>query len=78
MSDIVEQVKSIVAEQLDRDKDSITIESSFVEDLGADSLDAVELIMRLEEDFDLNIPDEDAEKITTVKAAVDYIESHKS
>lgn len=78
MSDIVEQVKSIVAEQLDRDKDSVTIESSFVEDLGADSLDAVELIMRLEEDFDLNIPDEDAEKITTVKAAVDYIESHKS
>ena len=78
MSDIVEQVKSIVAEQLDRDKDSITIESSFVEDLGADSLDAVELIMRLEEDFDLNIPDEDAEKITTVKAAVDYIESQKS
>ncbi len=78
MSDIVEQVKAIVAEQLDRDKDSITIESSFVEDLGADSLDAVELIMRLEEDFDLNIPDEDAEKITTVQAAVDYIQSHKS
>ena len=77
MSDIVEQVKSIVAEHLDRDKDGITLDSSFVDDLGADSLDAVELIMRLEEEFEIDIPDEDAEKITTVKAAVDYIESHK-
>jgi acyl carrier protein len=77
MSDIVEQVKSIVAEHLDRDSDGITLDSSFVDDLGADSLDAVELIMRLEEEFEIDIPDEDAEKITTVKAAVDYIQSHK-
>ncbi len=77
MSDIVEQVKSIVAEQLDRNKEEVTIDSSFIDDLGADSLDAVELIMRLEEEFGIDIPDEDAEKITTVKAAVDYINSHK-
>ena len=68
MSDIVEQVKTIVAEQLDRDIESVTIESSFVDDLGADSLDAVELIMRLEEEFGIDIPDDDAEKITTVQA----------
>ncbi len=78
MSDIVEQVKTIVAEQLDRDVESVTIESSFVDDLGADSLDAVELIMRLEEEFGIDIPDDDAEKITTVQAAVDYIKSHKA
>ncbi|HCI85118.1 MAG: acyl carrier protein [Succinivibrionaceae bacterium] len=78
MSDIVEQVKTIVAEQLDRDIESVTIESSFVDDLGADSLDAVELIMRLEEEFGIDIPDDDAEKITTVQAAVDYIKSHKA
>jgi acyl carrier protein len=67
-----------VAEQLDRDIESVTIESSFVDDLGADSLDAVELIMRLEEEFGIDIPDDDAEKITTVQAAVDYINSHKA
>ena len=78
MSDIVEQVKTIGAEQLDRDIESVTIESSFVDDLGADSLDAVELIMRLEEEFGIDIPDDDAEKITTVQAAVDYIKSHKA
>ena len=78
MSDIVEQVKTVVAEQLDRDIESVTIESSFVDDLGADSLDAVELIMRLEEEFGIDIPDDDAEKITTVQAAVDYINSHKA
>ncbi len=78
MSDIVEQVKAFVAEQLDRDPSEVKIDSSFVDDLGADSLDAVELIMRLEEEFGIDIPDEDAEKITTVKAAVDYIEAHKS
>ncbi len=77
MSDIVEKVKKIVAENLDREPESITIDSTFTDDLGADSLDAVELIMRLEEEFAIDIPDEDAEKITTVKAAVDYIESHK-
>lgn len=77
MSDIEEQVKSIVAEQLDQEKENVTINSSFVDDLGADSLDAVELIMRLEEEFGIDIPDEDAEKITTVKAAVDYIEAQK-
>lgn len=78
MSDIVEQVKAIVVEQLDKDPGEVSIESSFIDDLGADSLDAVELIMRLEEEFDIEIPDDDAEKITTVQAAVDYIESHKA
>lgn len=78
MSDIVEQVKNIVAEQLDRDVETVTEESSFVDDLGADSLDAVELIMRLEEEFEVEIPDEDAEKITTVKAAVEYIQGHSN
>ena len=78
MSDIVEQVKTIVAEQLDRDIESVTIESSFVDDLGADSLDAVELIMRLEEEFGIDIPDDDAEKINTLKTAVYYIKSKKA
>ena len=63
---------------MDRYIEIVTIESSFVDDLGADSLDAVELIMRLEEEFGIDIPDDDAEKITTVQAAVDYIKSHKA
>ena len=77
MSNIEEQVKSIVAEQLGVKGDEVTNEASFVDDLGADSLDTVELVMALEEEFDTEIPDEDAEKITTVKEAIDYIEAHK-
>lgn len=69
------KVKDIVAEQLEiQDKETIKAESKFAEDLGADSLDVVELVMALEEEFDLEIPDEAAEKIATVQAAVDYIE----
>ena len=74
MSDVAERVKKIVAEQLGV-KEEVSNESSFVEDLGADSLDTVELVMALEEEFDCEIPDEDAE-ITTVQQAIDYIESH--
>jgi acyl carrier protein len=65
-----------VCEQLGVKEDEVTLEASFVEDLGADSLDTVELVMALEEEFETEIPDEEAEKITTVKEAVDYIESH--
>jgi acyl carrier protein len=76
MSDIELRVKKIVAEQLGVNEAEVKIESSFVDDLGADSLDTVELVMALEEEFDCEIPDEDAEKITTVKQAVDYINAH--
>ena len=69
-----DRVKKVVAEQLDRDPEEVTSEASFVEDLGADSLDQVELIMALEEEFDIEIPDEDAEGIRTVQHAVDYID----
>jgi len=69
-----DRVKKVVAEQLDRDPEEVTSEASFVEDLGADSLDQVELIMALEEEFDIEIPDEDAEGIRTVQQAVDYID----
>ena len=72
-ADIFEKVKKIVAEQLSVEADKITPESNFANDLGADSLDTVELVMALEEDFDIEIPDEAAEKITTVQEAVDYI-----
>ncbi|CAA6817418.1 MAG: Acyl carrier protein [uncultured Thiotrichaceae bacterium] len=75
MSDIESRVKDVVAEQLDKNVDEITNESSFVDDLGADSLDTVELVMALEEEFDAEIPDEEAEKITTVQLAIDYINS---
>lgn len=75
MSDVAERVKKIVAEQLGV-KEEVQNEASFVDDLGADSLDTVELVMALEEEFELEIPDEDAEKITTVQQAIDYIESH--
>lgn len=68
-----EKVKSVLVEQLGVDEDTITMESSFVDDLGADSLDIVELIMGLETEFDIEIPDEDAEKISTVGDAVNYI-----
>jgi acyl carrier protein len=76
MSEIEARVKKIVAEQLGVNEAEVKIESSFVDDLGADSLDTVELVMALEEEFDCEIPDEDAEKITTVKQAVDYINAH--
>jgi acyl carrier protein len=72
----VNKVADIVAEQLNVEKDEVTLEASFVEDLGADSLDQVELVMRLEEEFGIEIPDEDAEKITRVKDAMSYIEAH--
>jgi len=74
MSNIEERVIKMVAEQLGVKEDDVQSTSSFVEDLGADSLDTVELIMALEEEFDAEIPDEDAEKIATVKDAVDYIQ----
>jgi acyl carrier protein len=73
MSSIEEQVKNIVAEQLGVKEDEVTNKASFVDDLGADSLDTVELVMALEEEFEIEIPDEDAEKITTVQQAIDYI-----
>ena len=76
MDNIVERVKKIVAEQLGVNEADIKNESSFVDDLGADSLDTVELVMALEEEFECEIPDEQAEKITTVQQAVDYIKSH--
>lgn len=73
MSSIEEQVKSIVAEQLGVKEDEVTNEASFVDDLGADSLDTVELVMALEEEFETEIPDEEAEKIKTVQQAIDFI-----
>ncbi|PWK49276.1 acyl carrier protein [Pleionea mediterranea] len=76
MSTIEERVKKIVVEQLGVKEEEVTAESSFVDDLGADSLDTVELVMALEEEFDTEIPDEEAEKISTVKAAVDYIKAN--
>lgn len=78
MSSIEEQVKSIVAEQLGVKEDEVTNDASFVDDLGADSLDTVELVMALEEEFETEIPDEDAEKITTVQQAIDFVSSRKS
>ena len=74
----LKEVKAIVAEQLNINIDDIQEDSKFVEDLDADSLDVVELVMALEEKFDLEIPDKDAEGITTVKDAIDYINEHKS
>jgi acyl carrier protein len=76
MANIEDRVKKIVAEQLGVAEAEIKSESSFVDDLGADSLDTVELVMALEEEFECEIPDEEAEKITTVKQAVDYISTH--
>jgi acyl carrier protein len=71
-----EKVKTIVADQLGIDASEISMESSFIDDLGADSLDIVELIMALEEEFDIEFPDEDAEKISSVGDVVEYIKSH--
>jgi acyl carrier protein len=73
MSSIEERVKAVVVEQLSVSASEVTNEASFVDDLGADSLDTVELVMALEEEFDTEIPDEDAEKITTVQQAIDYV-----
>ena len=78
MSDIEARVKDIVVEQLGVNADEVTLEASFIDDLGADSLDTVELVMALEEEFECEIPDENAEKITTVKEAVNYINSVQS
>jgi len=77
VSEIFDKVKGIIAERLSVDESKIAEGSSFIEDLGADSLDTVELIMQLEEAFNIQIPDEDAEKISTVGDAVKYIESHR-
>jgi acyl carrier protein len=77
MENIEQRVMKIVAEQLGVSEAEVKSESSFVDDLGADSLDTVELVMALEEEFDCEIPDEEAEKITTVKQAVDYINAHQ-
>ena len=71
-----ERVKNVIVDQLSVDAEEVTLEASFVDDLGADSLDVVELIMGLETEFDIEIPDEDAEKISTVGDAVEYIKSH--
>ena len=76
MATIEERVAEIVAEQMGVEKPQITRETSFVNDLGADSLDTVELVMEFEDEFDISIPDEDAEKIQTVGQAIDYVEAH--
>ncbi|ADI29721.1 AcpP Acyl carrier protein [Methylophilaceae bacterium] len=76
MSDIEQRVKKIVTEQLGANEADVKNSSSFVDDLGADSLDTVELVMALEEEFDCEIPDEEAEKITTVQLAIDYINTN--
>jgi acyl carrier protein len=78
MSSVEEQVRGIIAEQLGLKADEIKNDASFVDDLGADSLDTVELVMALEEEFETEIPDEDAEKITTVQNAIDYIRARQS
>ena len=78
MASVEERVKQIIVEQLGVDEGEVTPNASFVDDLGADSLDTVELVMAFEEAFGIEIPDEDAEKISTVKAAIDYIEKNAS
>jgi acyl carrier protein len=74
---VADKVKSIIVEQLGVDEEEVTSDASFVDDLGADSLDTVELVMRFEEEFGIEIPDEDAEKIQSVRDAIAYIEEHK-
>jgi acyl carrier protein len=78
MSSVEDQVRGIIAEQLGVKADEIKNDASFVDDLGADSLDTVELVMALEEEFETEIPDEEAEKITTVQQAIDYITSRQT
>ena len=73
---VADKVKSIIVEQLGVDEEEVTPDASFVDDLGADSLDTVELVMALEEEFETEIPDEEAEKITTVQQAIDFIKAH--
>ena len=75
--EIFEKVKEVTVDQLGVSEDAVTMEASFIDDLEADSLDIVELMMALEEEFDIEIPDEDAEKITAVKDAVEYIKEHQ-
>lgn len=77
MSDVAEKVKKIIVEQLGAEESKVVPEASFIEDLGADSLDTVELVMALEDAFGVEIADEDAEQIKTVKNAIDYVEKHK-
>ena len=74
MSDVLERVRKIVIEHLDADPEKVTEKASFIDDLGADSLDNVELVMAFEEEFDIEIPDEDAEKLPTVQHIVDYVD----
>lgn len=76
MSDVLDRVKRIVVDRLGVDENEVTLEASFKDDLGADSLDVVELVMELEDEFDMEISDEDAEKVTTVGQVVEYIKSH--
>ena len=76
MSSVEDRVRKIVVEQLGVSEEQVTTSASFVDDLGADSLDTVELVMALEEEFECEIPDEEAEKITTMQLALDYINSH--
>ncbi len=78
MSDVSERVKKIVVEHLGVDESKVTPSASFIDDLGADSLDTVELVMAFEEEFGIEIPDEDAEKITTIQRAIDYIKENQS
>lgn len=74
---MLERVKAVIVDQLGVDESQVTLEASFVDDLGADSLDTVELIMAFEEEFGIEIPDEDAEKIKTVKDVIDYVENNQ-
>ena len=76
--EILEKVKGIIVEQLGVAENAVTLEASFIDDLGADSLDIVELVMAIEEEFDIEIPDADAEKVATVGDVVDYIKEHVS
>ena len=78
MSDVAERVKKIVVEHLGVDEAAVTLDASFVDNLGADSLDTVELVMAFEEEFGCEIPDDAAEKITTVRDAIEYIKTHAS
>ena len=77
-NELLQKIKEIVADKLSISEDQVTEEASFIDDLGADSLDTVELVMALEDEFDLDIPDEDAEKLTTVGKAIDYVLGHQS
>jgi len=77
-AEVLDKIKQIIADQLSIDEDEVVPDASFIDDLGADSLDIVELIMAFEEEFDIEIPDEDAEKIKTVQNVIDYIKNHSA